>query len=297
MVERESMERGQPHTVLLVQSNQALRTASRELLEGFGHHILEAVDSREALEVASGHSGTIDLAVVEAFPRTGSGLDLTRTLRRDRPEVRVLLLSAFGEDPELRRAVETGEVVTLAMPFSTSGLRRAVATALGTPVPPVSVERTAPARPVRRRSLVPAWALAAAATLAGLALLAPLLDRSAPPPLSEASPAGTVRSATILPVEPRGELETAPRRLRWQPVPGASSYRVDVRGVDGRLLWSVTSDVAEVAVDPVAVAFAPAVRYSWRVEALDAGGRPLASSPRVWILVRPSSSAQSSHPQ
>ncbi|MEZ5332374.1 MAG: response regulator [Thermoanaerobaculia bacterium] len=294
MAESEATEKGRPRTILLVQSNEALRTASRELLEGFGHEVLTAADSREALESAAGHPRVIDLAVVEAFPRSGSGLDLIRALRRDRPQLRALLLSAFGEDPELRAAVERREAVTLAVPFSTAGLRHAVAAALGTPAPATVHRLAAPSRPARRRS-VPAWALAAAATLAGVVLLFPWLDRAAPPPLRGARERDrAVRDDP--PGRPTGRAPGGPDTLRWESVPGAASYRVDVRGVDGRVLWEAKSDTAEVAVDPLVLSFVPAVRYSWRVEALDAEGRPLASSPRVWILVRPPSPPTSSSP-
>jgi len=283
----ETKARGRPRTVLLVQSNEALRTASQEILEGFGHRVLSVPDPEAARELADRHGEPIDLTVVEAFPKRGTGLDLVRALRRDRPRLRALLLTAYGEDPALREAILAGEVVVLAVPFSTPDLRRGVASALSTPVPDVKPDATAVGGRPRRRAKVPVWALAAAASLAAVTLLIPLLDRRGPPPLADGGVAQVTRSLTILPVAPRGEVEAAPRTLRWEPVPGAASYRVEVRTVDGRLLWEARSADPEIVVDPAAIAFAPAVRYSWRVEALDGPGRLIASSPRVWVLVRP----------
>lgn len=281
----EPMERGQPRTILLVQSNGALRSATKELLEGFGHRVVDAAEPADAVAAAAGHE--IELAVVEAYPRHGSGLELVRELRRDRPEMRALLLTAYGEDATLRQAVGEHEVVSLTVPFSTGDLRRAVGTALGTPVP----ERApAPAGESRRRSRrppIPVWAMAAAATLAAAAVLTPLALRNSPPPLATGPTTGITRSPTILPVTPRGEIDRAPETLRWEAVPGAESYRIEIRSVDGTLLWEATSRHPEIAVDRRAVPFEPAVRYSWRVEALDRDGRSVASSPRVWILVRP----------
>jgi len=284
----ETTATGRPPTVLLVQSNEALRTASQEILEGFGHRVLSAPDPEAARELADRHRHAIDLTVVEAFPKRGTGLELVRALRRGRPRLRALLLTAYGEDPALREAILAGEVVALAVPFSTSDLRRGVASALATPVPDVTPEPTAAGEPSRRRAKLPVWALAAAASLVGVTVLIPLLDRGGPPPLADGGASDVTRSLTILPVAPRGEVETAPRTLHWEPVPGAASYRVEIRTVDGHLLWEDRSADTEIAVDPAAVAFAPAVRYSWRVEALDGPGRLIASSPRVWVLVRPS---------
>jgi CheY-like chemotaxis protein len=280
--------RGRSRTVLLVQSNEALRTASQEILEGFGHRVLSVPDPEAARELADRHGEAIDLTVVEAFPKRGTGLELVRALRQGRPGLRALLLTAFGEDPALREAILAGEVVALAVPFSAPDLRRGVASALAMPVPDATPEATPSGRRSRRRARVPVWTLAAAASLVGVVLLVPLLDRGGPPPLADRGASDVTRSLVILPVAPRGEVETAPRTLRWEPVLGAASYRVEIRTVDGRLLWEDRSVDPEIAVDPAAVPFAPAVRYSWRVEALDGPGRPIASSPRVWVLVRPS---------
>jgi CheY-like chemotaxis protein len=283
----ETRENGRPHTILVVQSNEALRGASRELLEGFGHRVLVAADPEAALALACRPDDPIDLVVAEAFPRRGSGLELVRLLRRECPHLHALLLTAYGEDPALREAVEGREVLSLAVPFSTTDLRRAVATALGTSAPAVAAVQAAVAGATAARPAIPRWAWAAAATLLATAILWPAFDLGEPPPLPRGSGTETTRSLTILPVAPRGELERAPRTLRWEAVPGAVSYRVEVRGVDGGLLWEARTQAAEIEVDPSAVAFAPAVRYSWRVEAVDEHERPLASSPRVWVLVTP----------
>lgn len=282
----EPTERTQARTILLVHSNAVLLKASREMLAGFGHRILGAADPDGAVVLAAGHDGAIDLAVVEAFPRQGSGLELVRRLRRERPGLHALLLTAYGEDPALREAVAAREVVSLAVPFSTSALRQATATALGTPAPATPAVQAAPRKRPVRRSL-PVWAWAAAASLVGAVLLLPLVDRGGPPPLADGRATEVTRSLTILPVAPRGEVDTAPRALSWETVPGAASYLVQIRSVDDRLLWEGRSETAGISLDPSAVAFAPAVRYSWRVEALDREGRPVASSPRVWVLVRP----------
>lgn len=279
-------EKAQPRTVLLVQTNETLLRASQEILEGFGHRVLAAADLDAAQALAAGHDGAIDLAVVEAFPRRGSGLELVRLLRRERPDLRALLLTAYGEDAALRQAVEAHEVVSLPLPFSTVALRRAVATALGTPVPSAAAAPAEPPAGGRRRS-VPAWAWAAAAGLAAAVLLVPLTQRGGPPPLAERGAGDVTRTLTILPVAPRGEIETAPEALSWEAVADAVSYRVEIHAVDGTLLWEGRSDAPRIPLDDAAVAFAPAVRYSWRVEALDEAGGTLASSPSVWMLVRP----------
>jgi CheY-like chemotaxis protein len=92
-------QRGGCETVLLVEDRADLRRLERSALEQAGYRVLEAEDGMAALEVAEIHPGRVDLVVTDlVMPRLG-GLELAERLRAQRPEVRVLLVSGYPDDP------------------------------------------------------------------------------------------------------------------------------------------------------------------------------------------------------
>jgi CheY-like chemotaxis protein len=54
-------------TVLLVEDEKPLRAVIRYALAGCGYTILEAGDGREAVRIAEGHGGFIDLLVTDVL--------------------------------------------------------------------------------------------------------------------------------------------------------------------------------------------------------------------------------------
>ncbi|HEX8394411.1 MAG TPA: PAS domain S-box protein [Longimicrobium sp.] len=102
-------ERAAPHplpepdgggeTLLLVEDEEQLRAPLSRSLRERGYVVLEAADGREALEVAAGHPGAIDLLLSDVvMPRMG-GVELARKLARERPGKPVLLMSGHASGP------------------------------------------------------------------------------------------------------------------------------------------------------------------------------------------------------
>lgn len=87
------------------------------------------------------------------------------------------------------------------------------------------------------------------------------------------------RSSQIAAVSPLGDVEQAPSQLRWEAVPGATSYRVRLLEVDGTEIWA--ADAAAAAID-----FPDNLRsklrtgraFQWDAVARDPSGRQLATT-------------------
>jgi len=78
---------------------------------------------------------------------------------------------------------------------------------------------------------------------------------------------------------PVGDQAAAPTRLQWQPVSGASRYRVRLTEVDRHEIWS--SDTLDSAIDlplDVRARIVPGKTLVWQVSAYDTSNAPIAES-------------------
>jgi CheY-like chemotaxis protein len=77
-------------------------------LTELGYRVVEAGDGKSALEIL-GNASTIDLVFSDVvMPGGMTGFDLARTIYRDHPEIKVLLVTGFA-GAVLRQHVEVGE--------------------------------------------------------------------------------------------------------------------------------------------------------------------------------------------
>jgi two-component system response regulator RegA len=122
--------------VLVVDDDPLVRNA---LVRDFRHRGLEADGAgslEEALALSRAHSP--DLAVVDLRLDTQSGLDVLRELRDSQPEVRVVMLTAYGTVPLAVQALRLGAVDFLTKPLGADKILEAVHSG---PPPPRSLAR------------------------------------------------------------------------------------------------------------------------------------------------------------
>ena len=113
---RTSQFTGGSQTILLAEDDGAVRRFARQILTTHGYTVLDARDGDEALAVARGHSGTIDLLVTDVVMPGLSGRDLAARLSVERPEVRVLYTSGYSEQMIIRSGLNKG-LTLLPKPF------------------------------------------------------------------------------------------------------------------------------------------------------------------------------------
>ena len=116
-------------TVLVVDDEPTLRQLLRRMLEAEGFHVEEARDGASALRLVQARTEPFDLVVTDlSMPRI-DGRQVSETLRRYRPSVAVLCMSA---DPDAVPYVEVSEtpVRVLLKPFTPDDLYHAVRDAI-----------------------------------------------------------------------------------------------------------------------------------------------------------------------
>jgi CheY-like chemotaxis protein len=113
-------------TVLVAEDEAAVRGVARQALSRHGYTVLEAPSAEAALDVASRHSGKIDLLLTDVVMPGMSGRDLARRLADARPGLRVIYMSGYTEDTITRHGILEPGLVYVQKPFSPEALARRV---------------------------------------------------------------------------------------------------------------------------------------------------------------------------
>lgn len=121
-------------TILLVDDEKALRKLTLRILIEAGYRVLEASDGAEALRIAAGEVGEIDLVLTDVEMPTLGGRGLVAELSELSPQIRVLFMSGYTDNEILRRGIRTTKTHFLQKPFTPAGLRIAVQSALTEPL-------------------------------------------------------------------------------------------------------------------------------------------------------------------
>ena len=95
----------EPATILLADDDPYVRKVLSAYLERAGFVVLSATNGEQALEIARSFEGAIRILVSDVTMPGMHGTELARTLTRERPDVKVLLISAAIMAPE---ALEPG---------------------------------------------------------------------------------------------------------------------------------------------------------------------------------------------
>lgn len=113
--------------ILVAEDETIIRLDLRNLLEESGHEVCaEARDGQEAIELAREHEP--DLVILDVKMPRLDGIEAARTILEERP-IPIVMLTAYGQDELVSRAVEAGVYGYLVKPFREADLLPAIATA------------------------------------------------------------------------------------------------------------------------------------------------------------------------
>src|SRR5437870_3407057 len=113
--------------ILIAEDETIIRLDLRELLERAGFDVCaEARDGAEAVELARAEQP--DLAVLDVKMPQLDGIEAARRILDERP-IPIVMLTAYGQQELVSRAVEAGVFGYLVKPFRESDLLPAIATA------------------------------------------------------------------------------------------------------------------------------------------------------------------------
>jgi two-component system, cell cycle sensor histidine kinase and response regulator CckA len=117
---------GGSETILLVEDEAGVRTASQRVLSGAGYRVLSASNGVEALSVVAGHTGRIHLMVTDVVMPQMSGRQLASELCAARPDLKVLYMSGYTQDAIGNHGVLQPGVAFIPKPFAAADLIRKV---------------------------------------------------------------------------------------------------------------------------------------------------------------------------
>ena len=113
-------------TVLLTEDESNIRKALAEYLGNLGFEVLQARDGIDALEVAAGHQGNIDLLVTDLVMPRMSGPELAQRLVAESAELKVIYVSGYTPDAVREYGVSKHNSVFLQKPFLLGDLSNAI---------------------------------------------------------------------------------------------------------------------------------------------------------------------------
>jgi two-component system response regulator HydG len=102
--------------ILIVEDNETLRIGMRATLESAGFDVLDVPDGNQAL--AAIDSGGIHIVVTDLKMAPVDGLEVLRETKARRPEIEVMLVTAFGTIETAVNAMKGGAVDFITKPFS-----------------------------------------------------------------------------------------------------------------------------------------------------------------------------------
>jgi YesN/AraC family two-component response regulator len=88
--------------------------------------VLEAADGEEALKVGSAYEDKIHLLLTDVVMSPMGGGELVKRIMPIRPDLKVLYISGYPDDPAVRFGLDARQVSFLAKPFSPKVLIRTI---------------------------------------------------------------------------------------------------------------------------------------------------------------------------
>jgi two-component system cell cycle sensor histidine kinase/response regulator CckA len=114
-------EVGHGEVILVVEDAENIRKMVCAMLSQAGYRCVDAGNGEEALALVERAPDSIDLVLTDVvMPRMG-GPELARRLASVRPDLRIVFMSGYSEDP-IVSTIERSPAIFLAKPFTAAAL-------------------------------------------------------------------------------------------------------------------------------------------------------------------------------
>jgi len=132
-------------TVLVVEDDAAIRMGLVDALGFEGHHVLQAIDAPTGTEAAL--RSNCDMVLLDLMLPGGDGLSVLKEIRRLKPDLPVIILTARGREADRVRGLHLGADDYVVKPFSVRELLARVQAVLRRAQGPAAVDHTTLAIP------------------------------------------------------------------------------------------------------------------------------------------------------
>lgn len=89
---------GGTETVLIAEDNEAVRQATREILQNYGYDVIEARDGEEAVTRFKEHKDRIQLLILDVVMPKKNGKETLEEIKTIKPDVKALYISGYTAD-------------------------------------------------------------------------------------------------------------------------------------------------------------------------------------------------------
>jgi CheY-like chemotaxis protein len=119
-------------TILVVDDAEPIRKMVCSMLRGSGYSVKEAADGAQALGMIEQQRESIHLVLTDVIMPEMTGAELARHLSRVCPQLPIIFMSGYSEDPVVRSVESLGSAF-LPKPFTASALVEKVRQTLDRP--------------------------------------------------------------------------------------------------------------------------------------------------------------------
>ena len=115
--------------ILIVDDSFYMRTMLKNMLTDAGYEVVgEAPNGQTALQMAK--ETNPDLITLDVILPDNTGLDVLKGIRKDQPNMKVIIVSAVGQEVIVNEAKENGALDYIVKPFSEEKVLEKVSNAL-----------------------------------------------------------------------------------------------------------------------------------------------------------------------
>lgn len=115
-----------PETILVIDDQETLRAIVCRMLTQRGFTVLQAASGADALEVYAAHSGQVHAVLTDVVMPNMGGPRVTEALRQADPELRVLYMSGYPAQGQVRQQATMPGTAFLQKPFTPAALEQAL---------------------------------------------------------------------------------------------------------------------------------------------------------------------------
>jgi two-component system, response regulator, stage 0 sporulation protein F len=110
--------------ILIVDDQFGIRILLNEVLQKEGYKTFQAANGVQALEITKKYSP--DLVLLDMKIPGMDGIEILKRMKEIDPEIRVIIMTAYGELDMIQEAKDLGAITHFAKPFDIDDIRSAV---------------------------------------------------------------------------------------------------------------------------------------------------------------------------
>ncbi|MFB5283517.1 response regulator [Peribacillus sp. Hz7] len=110
--------------ILIVDDQFGIRILLNEVMVREGYETYQAANGVQALEIVHQHDP--DLVLLDMKIPGMDGIEILKRVKKIKPEIRVIIMTAYGELDMIQEAKELGAITHFAKPFDIDDIRKAV---------------------------------------------------------------------------------------------------------------------------------------------------------------------------